>query len=345
MKKILFFLFRIVVFLLLFIFVWSIFNFSKVLYGIDQLKGQLHIVMNARPLTVLMKDSTVTDSIKQKLIFIEEIKKFAIDSLGLKPSENYTTFYDQENKPLLWVLTASEPYSIKPYEWKFPVLGYVSYKGFFNYEDGKEEELNLSLKDYDTDYSEVSAWSTLGWFKDPILSSMLRRSDGQLAELIIHELTHSTIYLKSNVNLNENLASVCGEQGAILFLKSKGEKGIEKLKEYMERKEDYDQFSKHMLLGTQLLDSLYKVMEDSLVLLKKTSKKKMIDSIVASLDTVHFHNKIRYKDIFKFKKPNNAYFLDFVRYDAKKEEMKNELMEKFHGSIKDYIEYVNKKYN
>ena len=223
----------------------------------------------------VLDDKAVPDSVKQKIQFIETVKRFAIDSIGLKPSENYTTFYDQDNKPLLWVLTVSEPFKLKAYEWKFPLLGSVSYKGFFDYDNAKEEELSMKSQGYDTDLGEVSAWSTLGWFHDPILSNMIYRSKGQIAELIIHELTHSTIYLKSNVNLNENLASVCGEQGAIRFLKSVyGEKSDE-LTDYLNRKEDYDRFSRQMLIGTHLLDSLYTIMNDSLVIRKDAFKGKV----------------------------------------------------------------------
>jgi predicted aminopeptidase len=344
MKKFIRFFLRVLLALLLVVIIWASFNFSLVLYGIDQLKGQLHIINNSRPLKEVMADPAVPDSVKQKIVFIEKVKKFAVDSLGLKPSANYSTYYDQRNKPLLWTITASEPYKIKAYEWKFPVLGSVSYKGFFDYDKGKEEELSLSEKGFDTDFGEVSAWSTLGWFSDPVLSNMIRRSEGQLAELIIHELTHSTLYLKSNVNINENLASVCGEQGAILFLESTRGKDSKELREYLDRKEDYDRFSKQMLIGTHMLDSLYTVMNDSLVILKKAAKDKMIDAIVHSLDTVTFHSQSKYRSLFKIKRPNNAYFLDFIRYDAQKEEMKKELTEKFGGNIRAYIDELRKMY-
>lgn len=340
MKKILRFFLRIIIVFLIIILIWVAFNFSLVTYGVNQLKGQLHIVLNARPMQDVLKDETVPDSVKGKINFIESVKKFATDSLGLKPSENYTTFYDQQNKPLLWVLTASEPFKIKAYEWKFPLLGRVSYKGFFEYEKGKTEETSLKEQGFDTDYSEVSAWSTLGWFHDPILSNMTRRSKGQLAELIIHELTHATLYIKSNVNLNENLASICGEQGAIRFLQSSFGYDSKELKEYTDRKEDYDRYSKQMLLGTHMLDSLYTLMNDSIVILKKSLKDLMIKVIVHSIDTISFHAPMRYKNIFKDRLPNNAYFIDFIRYDAQKDEMKKVLTERFSGNIRAYIDYL-----
>src|SRR4051812_41249957 len=93
--------------------VWGISNRKLVSYGLDQLRGQLHIVMNTRSLEDVMKDKATPDSLKEKILFIEKVKKFAIDSLGLKTSRNYTTLYDQQNKPILWTLTASDPFKIQ----------------------------------------------------------------------------------------------------------------------------------------------------------------------------------------------------------------------------------------
>ncbi|HRH66682.1 MAG TPA: aminopeptidase, partial [Bacteroidia bacterium] len=180
--------------------VFALFNRELVSYGWEQFKGQMHIVVNSRPTDEMLQDPAVPDSLKEKIRFIDRVKRFAIDSLGLKPSKNYTTLYDQHGKPILWVVTASEPFAIRAYTWKFPVLGSVSYKGFFNKQKGEKLDSLLQSRGYDTDFGEVSAWSTLGWFRDPILSNMLRRKAGHLAELIIHEMTHATLYAKSNVD-------------------------------------------------------------------------------------------------------------------------------------------------
>ena len=337
MKKFRFYFKIFLISLLVILITYTIFNYSLVQYGFSQLKGQLSIINNTRPIDEMLNDASVPDSVKRQLKYIEEVKKFAIDSLGLKASKNYTTYFDQHNKPVLWVLTASDPYKIKAFEWNFPLLGSVSYKGYFDFENGKEAEKEMRDKGYDTDFDDVSAWSTLGWFKDPVLSSMLFRGKGQLAELIIHEMTHATLYLKSNVNLNENLASVCGEQGAARFLEAKYGGDSKELKDYIYQKEDYIFFSNHMLRGTRLLDSLYKSISDSVVIFKKTVKMKMINDIVLSLDTITFHFPHNYGAVYRKHLPNNAYFLNFIRYDAQKERMKRDLMDKFNGNILRYI--------
>ncbi len=322
--------------------IWGLFNFSLVTYGWNQLKGQMHIINNSRSLEEVLNDKEIPDSLKAKIRFIDVIAKYASDSLGLKRSENYTTLYDQKNKPILWVITASERYKLNAYQWKFPFLGIVSYKGFFDYRNGAYEDSLLQQEGYDTDYGEVSAWSTLGWFNDPILSNMLYRSDGQLAELIIHEMTHATVYLKSNVDLNENLASMIGEEGALRFLISHFGKDSKQVIDFVNRRSDYDLFSNKMLLARAKLDSLYKTFDGLNTLAKDSLKSQMIESIVLSLDTVSFYNKNRYASLFEKRKPNNAYFMNFVRYDSQKEEMRNELKSKFSGNIIKYLEAVSK---
>jgi predicted aminopeptidase len=237
-------------------------------------------------------------------------------------------------------LTASEKFQLKAFTWRFPLLGTVSYKGFFNFEKGKREAEALKNKNYDVEYSSVSAWSTLGWFRDPVFSGMLRRNSGQLAELIIHEMTHATLYLKSSVDFNENLASAVGETGAEKFLVYKYGSDSQQLLTYLNEQDDYNLFARHMLAGTRMLDSLYNSFAGNTSAEKEGLKKEMIEKIISELDTLPFHN-LKYKSRFSAGElPNNAYFLSFVRYDSQKDEMKKELKEKFKGDIKSYLKFL-----
>ena len=234
-------------------------------------------------------------------------------------------------------LTAAEKFHLKAYTWKFPLLGEVSYKGFFDFEKGKREADDLKNKNYDVEYASVSAWSTLGWFRDPVFSGMLKRSEGQLAELIIHEMTHATLYLKSSVDFNENLASAVGETGAEKFLAYKFGDESPELRKYLDEQQDYNLFAAHMLRGTKLLDSLYHAIENLSEPEKAAAKEKAISEIVSSLETIPFHNP-KYKTRFdKDDMPNNAYFLSFVRYDSQKDEMKKKLGDNFNGNIRLYL--------
>ena len=166
---------------------------------------------------------------------------------------------------------------------------------------------------------------------------MLKRSDGQLAELIIHEMTHATVYLKSSVDLNENLASLIGEEGAIRFLTSHFGLHSQELEDYQGRKADYDLFANYMLYAHDRLDLLYTKGKALSSNEKEIQKQYIISEIVGGLDSVPFHRPKRYNFLFKEHRPNNAYFMNFVRYDSKKEEMRKVLMNKYHGEIGKYV--------
>lgn len=318
-----------------------LFNLKMTFYALEQLSGQLKIIRNAIPVEQALNDDSLPDSLKQKLRLIEEIRNFAFDSLGLKRNSNYTTFYNQHGKPVLWTLTACEPFRLKAYQWWFPFLGHVSYKGFFNKEKGLKEMQKLKSRGYDAELSPVSGWSTLGWFSDPVLSNMLKRREGSLAELIIHELTHGTIFLKSNVDLNENLATFIGEQGAILFLKNKYGENSSQLVQYLHYKSDEELYGRYILEGASKLDSLYSQTGFQNLPTKEKLKLKysLIAEVLLGIHDLPLHNKKIYlHDFRKELLPDNTYFMSYLRYRKKQEVFDDVLNKKYHGSLKAFIE-------
>ncbi|MCP4457806.1 MAG: aminopeptidase, partial [Cytophagales bacterium] len=152
-----------------------------------------------------MKWEDFPDSLRAKIEVIQNEKRYAVEELGLNVTDNYTTFYDQKGETALWNVSACRAYSFDPKIWWFPIVGDVPYKGFFDFEKASGVGSELREEGWDVRIRGVSGWSTLGWFKDPILSEMLNRSEGQLAELIIHELTHGTIFVKDRVTFREPL--------------------------------------------------------------------------------------------------------------------------------------------
>ena len=127
------FLIRFIIFLLFALFAYAIWNHRLIVYGIQQLKGQLHIITNTRSVEDIISEKAVKQEYISKLLLIQQIRKFAIDSLGLYNSSNYTTYYDQLDKPVLWVLTACPQFEMKPYEWYFPFLGNSFFYCYKNY--------------------------------------------------------------------------------------------------------------------------------------------------------------------------------------------------------------------
>ncbi|WP_424963222.1 aminopeptidase [Ekhidna sp.] len=310
---------------------------NTVTYGFQQAKGQLSITFNTVPVEDVLNDTTVADSIKQKIIIIQETRTFAFDELGLERSDNYTSYYDQEGEVSLWNLSASQPYALEPKVWTFPLLGSFPYKGFFDLDQAKNEMEVLKDDGYDVRIRPVSGWSTLGWTNDPILSNMLERPEGALAELIIHELTHSTIFVKDQIELNENLASFIGERGAVLFLNMKYGKNSVPYFDYLLAEDDSQTFRNQMLLATQMLDSLYQSLDGANDSIKSVQKHIMIDRIISSIDTLHFHDP-RYYKIFLTGRPNNAYFMSYLRYYSAKDSLKALLTKDYANDLKLFIQ-------
>ena len=312
-------------------------NWNTISYGLRQAKGQLSITFNTQSVGEILADTTVADSVKQKIQIVQQARTFSFDELALSHSDNYTTYYDQAGEVALWNLSASKPYSLEAKLWSFPLLGSFPYKGYFDLEQAKQEMQDLKAEGFDTRIRPVGGWSTLGWTTDPILSSMLDREEGALAELIIHELTHSTLFVKDNIEFNENLASFIGEKGAVMFLDSKyGEKSLPYF-EYILAEEDSRTFRNQMLLGTAKLDSMYKAVVDEPDSIKSNYKHIMIDLIINSIDTLHFHNS-RYYKIFKAGRPNNAYFMSYLRYYSAKDSLEQILSEEYQGDLKLFIQ-------
>ena len=315
-----------------------------IFYGLGQLKGQVQIVWAAKPIEEILEKPIFPDSIQQKLVLINEIKRFAEDSLGLSPSENYTTVFDQKGKPILWVVTACPPFLLEAKTWDFPIAGSFSYKGFFDSLKAVQEAEIWKKEGFDVDIREVNAWSTLGWFRDPILSNMLYRKEGNLANLIIHELTHSTLYVKSDVTFNENLANFVGDVGAEIYLENKYGKDAEALRQYQNAKTDANKFTKFVLLASQSLDTLYQNFPPKMPLEEKEKRKKdKIQNILNQLDTVSFAN-LRYKKYFGNETPNNTFFMDYKRYNEQQDVFRKEFEKDFGSNFPKFLKHLKEKY-
>ncbi len=338
-------IYKVLLISVLFVFVMLLSNCKLVFYGISQGVGQMKIISKAKPIEKVLADPNVNDTLKQKLLLVQSIKKYAEDTLGLNPSKNYNTLYDQHGQDILWVVTAAEKYSVQPYMWKFPVVGEVPYKGYFKLEKAEKEALKMKEQGYDVRIGTVSAWSTLGFFKDPILSGMLDRSEGMIARLIIHELTHSTLFVKGNSEFNENLATFVGNQGAKQYLIDKYGANSKEYKDYLGELNDIELFSNYVLLGARQLDSLYNSFTNETNSQKDSLKTATIKQIVASIDTVHFYNKHNFS---RFKKadnlPNNAFFAGYITYHKQQNELEKEFVEKFNQNFKKYMDYLKEKY-
>ncbi|MBX9766303.1 MAG: aminopeptidase [Bdellovibrionales bacterium] len=194
--------------------------------------GQTNLLRKRIPIETLLGKPDLDPVKKAKLLLVQDVRKFAEDQLGLKTTKNYTTFVELDRPYVSWTVSAAPKWEMKHHLFWFPVVGSLPYKGYFSEDDAKAEAEELKLQDMDISVRGVSAYSTLGWTSDPILSSMLKMEDHDLVELIIHETVHTTLYISSAADFNERLASFIGELGAKKYYESKRDHArIEKIQE------------------------------------------------------------------------------------------------------------------
>ncbi len=171
--------------------------------------------------------SPETDSVtRAKLELVTNVRTYAEQTLGLNVGDSYTTFSRVDSDTLLLVVTAAEETAFVPYTWWFPIVGEVPYKGFFDHDDARALARRLEERGYDTHVRPSGAFSTLGWFNDPLLSTIVGRNDVSLANTVIHESTHRTLFISGQVAFNESLATFVGDVGAAeYFCGLEGEDG------------------------------------------------------------------------------------------------------------------------
>ena len=198
-------------------------------YALRQGTIMLGYLNSAVPLESLLEPGNTGGNIEMSEMeknrsFVElvhDIRRFAREELGLKMSKNYTRYVFIDRDYLAAVVSASAADHFTRYEWNYPVVGKMPYKGFFNIEEARGERAKLEKKGLDVWIRGVDAFSTLGWFRDPLFSYMRDYSPYQLAGLIIHESMHATVYLKGQAQFNEELAEFVGSEGARLYMETR----------------------------------------------------------------------------------------------------------------------------
>lgn len=175
------------------------------------------ILQARRPISRVIADPRTDEATRAKLGLVLEARGYAADSLKLNAGKSYTLFSRVESDTLALVLSAAYQDRFQAKTWWFPVVGRVPYKGFFDEDDARREIAKLRAEGYDTYLRPTAAFSTLGWFNDPLLSTLLRYDSVSLANTVIHELFHNTFYAPGQAAFNESLANFVGARGAVDF--------------------------------------------------------------------------------------------------------------------------------
>jgi predicted aminopeptidase len=175
------------------------------------------ILSRRQPIARLVEDPRIPPERREKLRLVLEVRDFASDSLQLEVGRSYTTFSQLDSDTLALVLSAARQDRFEPYTWWFPIVGRVPYRAFFSERAAGRAVESLQRQGYDAYVRPIAAFSTLGWFNDPLVSPLLRYDSISLANTVIHELLHNTLFLPGQVVFNESLATFVGARGAIAF--------------------------------------------------------------------------------------------------------------------------------
>ena len=170
-----------------------------------------------RPIAEVLSRPDLDATTRAKLELVLQVRRFAEQELGFDVGGSYSSITEVANPPIVYVVSAAPRTSLEPYTWWFPIIGRAAYKGYFDAAAARKEAQRLEAKGYDTYIRTAVAFSTLGWFSDPLLPHLLGYDQETLANIIIHELFHSTFYLPGKTALNESLANFAGHRGAIAF--------------------------------------------------------------------------------------------------------------------------------
>lgn len=179
--------------------------------------GHLDLMRRARPVAAVAGE-TSDPSLKARLDAAMSIRRFASDELALPDNGSYTRYADLERPYVVWNVFAAPEFSLTPRQWCFPVAGCVNYRGYFDENAAKDEAARLAAAGDDVHVGGVPAYSTLGYFEDPLLSTFIRYREPDLARLIFHELAHQVAYAKDDSGFNESFAVAVEEEGLARWL-------------------------------------------------------------------------------------------------------------------------------
>ena len=272
-------------------------------YLIQAGKGQMELINRARPISEVLRDERTPPRTRSLLGEISSVKKYGEEN-GLKPTSNYTEYVKLNRSAAVWVVSASETLRFKAKDWSFPIVGSFPYLGWFDANDAKEFASGLKKEGWDVDVRRASAYSTLGWFRDAVLSTMIPEGPealGDLVNVVLHESVHATLYIKGQSFFNESLANFMANQLTLTYLdKIKGPHSPER-QAYLDSQAYGDKIEKRFHDSYVILAGLYSSSKpDS----EKIQEKEKILSALAS--ELGFKREINNATLIQFKTYNTG---------------------------------------
>jgi len=211
---------------------------QSVAYYTQATVGQSALLWYSRPIDEVISAAETPDQLRERLRFVEHVREYAETVLFLPATSSYRRFTDIGRDFVLWSVVAAGEFSIEPEVFCHPIVGCVAYQGYFKHDDALAFSRQLESQGYETSVGPVAAYSTLGWFADPVLSSVLHYPDAQLAELVFHELAHELLFVPDDTTFNESFATFVARAGVKQWLTDSGR--ASELNEFIQDTERHD---------------------------------------------------------------------------------------------------------
>ena len=228
---------------------------SSLGYYAQAARGQFQLLSHREPIEEVIEKPDTSEALKKTLGLVLEIREYASSQLALPDNASYRSYVDIKRPYVVWNLFAAPEFSIEPKHWCFPFVGCLSYKGYFDEAKAGAAGSRLAADGYDVYVGGIAAYSTLGHFDDPFLSSMLRLDEAVTAGIVFHELAHQRVYIRDDTELNEAFASLVEEEGVQRWLGER--RGPEALAAWRVRREREQAFATIVDESRTRLGALY----------------------------------------------------------------------------------------
>lgn len=219
-------------------------------------KGQYQLLAQRQPISDLLADPHTPQILRDRLLLVQQLRGFARTHLSLHLDGHYEHYVDLKREFVVWNVQAAPEFSLQAKTWWYPVVGSLDYRGYFSLAGARAYgEWLKQRRDYDVYYGAASAYSTLGWFRDPVLNTFLFEPDPELAEVLFHELGHQEVFAAGDTDFNEAFATTVGQEGTRRWLKSQGHLALQKAYETALRRNQ--QFVQLVMTARSRLEQLY----------------------------------------------------------------------------------------
>jgi len=224
-------------------------------YYSQAIRGQCQVWNRQRPISEVIADPKAPDFLKERLRLVLEIRAFAENELKLPANGHYLRYADLGRRFVVWNVYAAPEFSLTPRSWWYPAVGRLDYRGYFSEAKAKRYAAKLAAQGFDVHVGGVTAYSTLGWFRDPVLNTFVHDADADLAELLFHELAHQRLFIPGDTDFNEAFATAVAEEGLRRWMESRNDPAA--YSNYLAQVRRTDQFVELVIATRNKLSELY----------------------------------------------------------------------------------------